>query len=108
MTPVNDPPLALAQSVSMSANTAKPITLAGLDPEGYALSYAVVSNPAHGTLTGTAPNLTYQPTANYRGADSFTFRVTDSEGAVSSVATVSITIINDPPVANPQVCRTAA
>ncbi|MCX6878404.1 MAG: DUF6288 domain-containing protein [Verrucomicrobia bacterium] len=102
VTPVNDAPQALAQSVSVSANSTNLMTLTGLDPEGYALSYTVATNPGHGTLTGTAPNLTYQPTTNYRGLDSFTFRVTDSEGVVSSAATVSITIINDPPVANPQ------
>ena len=102
VTPVNDAPQAVAQSRSVSANSVNPITLTGLDPEGYALSYAVAGNPSHGTLTGIAPNLTYQPTPNYRGPDSFTFRVTDSEGVVSSAATVSITIINDPPVANPQ------
>ena len=103
VTPVNDAPQAVAQSVSVSVNTANPITLAGLDAEGYVLAYTVASNPSHGTLTGSAPNLTYQPTANYHGADSFTFKVTDSEGVVSSAAAVTITIINDAPVANPQV-----
>ena len=33
------------------------------------------SNPQHGTLSGTAPNLTYTPAPNYNGADSFTFTV---------------------------------
>ena len=102
VTPVNDPPQATAQSVNASVNVANPITLAGTDPEGYALLYTVVTNPTHGTLLGTAPSLTYQPTANYHGADSFTFKVTDSEGVLSSSATVSINVINDPPVANAQ------
>jgi autotransporter-associated beta strand protein len=102
VTPVNDAPQAVAQSRSVSANSVNPITLTGSDPEGHALSYAVAGNPSHGTLTGTAPNLTYRPTPNYRGPDSFTFRVTDSEGVVSPAATLSITIINDPPVANPR------
>ena len=100
VTPVNDAPQATAQSVNASVNVANPITLAGTDPEGYALLYTVVTNPSHGTLSGTAPNLTYLPTANYHGADSFTFNVTDSEEVLSSSATVSITVINDPPVAN--------
>jgi len=43
VTPVNDPPQAVAQSVSVSVNTANPVTLAGLDAEGYALAYAVAS-----------------------------------------------------------------
>ena len=37
-----------------------------------------VTAPAHGTLTGTAPNLTYTPAANYSGLDRFTFQVRDS------------------------------
>ncbi len=102
LAPVNDPPVALAQSATVPVNTAKSIALAGLDPEGYPLLYAVVTNPAHGTLAGTAPNLTYQPAASYRGPDSFTFRVTDSEGVASAVATVGITIPNEAPVANAQ------
>ena len=102
LTPVNDAPIALAQSKSVSANSSNPITLLGLDAEGYALQYSIASNPGHGILTGTAPNLIYEPTTNYRGADSFTFTVTDSENTVSASATVSINVINDPPVANPQ------
>ncbi|MEI6674340.1 MAG: DUF6288 domain-containing protein [Verrucomicrobiota bacterium] len=103
--PVNDPPQALAQSLSVSTLSINPITLAGVDPENYALSYAVVSNPSHGMLGGTAPHLSYTPAANYHGTDSFTFQVTDSEGLVSAAAILSITVINDPPVANPQVAE---
>jgi hypothetical protein len=55
------------------------------------LTYTVVTNPAHGTLTGTAPNLTYTPTTGYTGADSFTFKANDGK-VDSNVATVSITV----------------
>ena len=102
VTPVNGPPQATPQSVSALVNTPNPITLAGTDPEGYALAYAVVTTPSHGTLAGTAPNLTYMPALNFHSSDSFTFAVTDSERVVSPAATVSITVVNDPPVANAQ------
>ena len=82
MTPVNDAPVAVAQSVTTAEDTALPITLAGTDVEGGALTYAIVTAPANGTLSGTAPNLTYTPAANYNGADSFTFKVND--GTVDS------------------------
>jgi hypothetical protein len=36
-----------------------------------------VTNPTHGTLSGTAPNLIYAPNAGYVGADSFTFKAND-------------------------------
>jgi hypothetical protein len=51
----------------------------------------VVTNPSHGTLSGTAPNLTYKPAASYHGTDSFTFKANDGQ-ADSNTATVSITI----------------
>ena len=34
------------------------------------LSFAVIAQPTHGILTGTAPNLTYTPAANFYGTDS--------------------------------------
>ena len=77
VTGVNDAPVANAQSVLTAPDTAKAITLVGTDVEGSALTYTVVAQPAHGTLSGTAPNVTYTPTANYSGADSFTFKVND-------------------------------
>jgi VCBS repeat-containing protein len=52
-------------------------------------------------LSGTAPNLTYTPAANYNGTDSFTFVANDGQ-TNSAIATVSITVIpvNDPPNTN--------
>mgnify|MGYP001492512802 CR=1 FL=1 len=96
----NDVPTATAQSVSTPEDTALTITLGGTDTDGSIASYAVVTQPANGTLSGTAPNLTYTPNANYFGADSFTFTVTDNGGATSPAATVSITVnpVNDAPV----------
>jgi hypothetical protein len=86
----NTAPTATDQSVSVVHNTAKPITLAGTDPEGDALTFAATSTPAHGALSGTAPNLTYTPTAGYSGPDSFTF--TASDGALSDSGTVTIAV----------------
>ena len=87
----NTAPLATAQSVTTAEDTAVAITLAGTDADGNPLTYAVAAGPAHGSLSGSAPNLSYTPTANYYGSDSFTFKVND--GTVdSATATVSITV----------------
>ena len=45
----------------------------------HALTYAVVNQPGHGTLTGTPPAVTYTPAADFNGADSFTFRANDGQ-----------------------------
>ena len=103
VTPVNDPPAADAQSVTTLEDTAKVIVLTGSDPDGDTLIYSVVTQPTHGALSGTAPNLTYTPAANYNGSDSFTFKVNDGH-ADSNIATVSITVtaFNDPPIVDPE------
>jgi len=100
---VNKAPIANSQNVALNEDTPKAIVLAGSDPEGSSLTFAVAVNPAHGTLSGTIPNLTYTPNANYNGTDSFTFKVND--GSLDSpAATISLTIapVNDAPVANAQ------
>jgi Ca2+-binding RTX toxin-like protein len=102
VTAVNDAPVASNQSVTTNEDTALAITLAATDLDSPSLTFTV-TNPAHGTLSGTAPNLTYTPSANYNGSDSFTFKVND--GTVdSNVATVTIAVaaVNDAPVANNQ------
>jgi hypothetical protein len=89
--PVNDPPVADNQAVSTPEDTLLVVTLTASDVDNDPLTYAVGTGPAHGTLSGTAPDLTYTPAAGYNGPDSFTFHVND--GALdSNVATVSITV----------------
>ena len=98
--PVNDPPVADNQSISTDQDAAVSILLAGSDPDGDSLSFFVAASPAHGSLAGTPPRLTYAPDSGYHGADSFTFKVGD--GALDSQpATVSIKVnrVNHPPTA---------
>jgi predicted outer membrane repeat protein len=45
-------------------------------------TYDNVGTPAHGTLAGSIPNLTYTPDAGYEGADEFTFQTTDDDGTI--------------------------
>jgi VCBS repeat-containing protein len=100
----NDAPVANNQTLSTPEDTLLNIILTGVDVDGDLLSYVLVNiltEPVHGTLTGTGANLQYVPDANYFGTDSFTFKVND--GTVdSNIATISITVtpLNDAPVAN--------
>jgi VCBS repeat-containing protein len=97
---VNDAPVAASQAKSLNEDATRAITLAATDADGDALTYSIVTPPAHGVLTGTAPNVTYVPQANYNGPDSFTFVARDAS-LTSNVATVSLTVtpVNDAPVA---------
>lgn len=99
VTPKNSKPVASPQSIVLAEDSSIAIHLVASDPEGSPVTYTV-GTPLHGVLTGTAPNLTYKPVANYNGTDAFTFKASD--GSLSSdLATVSITVtsVNDAPVA---------
>lgn len=91
--PVNDDEVANDQNVVTNENVAVAITLTGSDVDLDALTFAVASNPSNGALSGTAPNLTYTPTTDFDGSDSFTFTADDSNGSAAT-GTVSITVNN--------------
>jgi outer membrane protein OmpA-like peptidoglycan-associated protein len=100
---INDAPVADDQAVGVAEDIAQAITLTANDQDLDGLTYSVVYGPTNGVLSGTAPNLTYTPNANYFGGDSFTFIAND--GTVdSNTATITITVSssNDAPVANAQ------
>ncbi|MEQ1543170.1 MAG: putative Ig domain-containing protein [Novosphingobium sp.] len=92
----------VAQDGSASGTEDAPITgqVAATDADGNALTYSLVTGPAHGTITFNANgSYTYTPGSDYNGADSFTFRASDGT-ANSNVASVLLAIaaVNDAPV----------
>ncbi|HKO44150.1 MAG TPA: Calx-beta domain-containing protein, partial [Pyrinomonadaceae bacterium] len=104
---VNDAPTANGQSVNTNEETPLPITLTGSDVEtsSASLTFNVTVQPTNGVLSGTGANRTYTPNANFNGADSFKFTVTEAGGGsspalTSAEATVTITVsaVNDGPV----------
>lgn len=96
----DDPPAAEDQNVMTPEDTPVAVTLTGSDPDLDALTFAIVSPPANGTLTGTPPNVTYSPALNYTGPDSFSFKANDgSQDSPDATVTLSVTPVNDPPVA---------
>ena len=110
---VNDAPVASGigggvTDTTTAEDTSVALTLEGNDVDGDPLTYVVVTAPASGTLSGTAPNLTYTPTADFSGADAFSFAVSDGT-LTSATVTISITVesINDAPVAVPQSLTTS-
>ena len=105
-TPINVPPVAAADSYSVAEDTALAVAAPGvlandLDPDGDPLAAMLASGPSHGTVSLSANgSFTYTPSAEYSGADSFTYRASD--GAATSAATlvtIAVTPVNDAPVA---------
>lgn len=104
--PVNDAPVAQSESYSTNEDTPLIIAAAGLlandsDVDGDGLSAALVSGPAHGSLTLNADgSFSYTPHANFNGTDSYTYRASDGQ-LDSGTATVQFAIaaVNDDPTA---------
>ncbi|MCG3205570.1 MAG: hypothetical protein KCHDKBKB_02292 [Elusimicrobia bacterium] len=97
---VNDAPEADNQNLSTLEDTSKAITLSATDKDGDPLTYRVINQPTHGSLSGTVPHLTYTPVANFNGTDQFTFKANDGV-TDSNLATIvfNVTPVNDPPLA---------
>lgn len=108
---VNHPPVAESQTVQTDEDASVTVQLSGddgNDDADQALTFEIVSGPAHGSLVDFDPaggTVTYIPDADYHGPDSFTFAVTDDESAggdplTSEPATVTLEVvaINDPPM----------
>lgn len=87
------------QAVAATEDTAKVVTVAAIDPNGDALTYAVTTNPTNGTVTaGTGGQFTYTPKANFNGTDTFVVTAKDPSGATAT-QTINVTVgaVNDAP-----------
>ena len=109
---VNDPPIAANDFLAATEDT--PVTVAGSvllsnDSPGPAdESWQVLSivsggfgTPAHGTVMYIGTNVVYTPGADFHGTDTFTYSIQDGDPAFTAVGTVTVTVtpVNDPPVA---------
>jgi VCBS repeat-containing protein len=104
VTPVNDAPTAAADAYTTDEDTALNVATPGVlgndtDLDSGTLTAAVVTGPAHGTLTLNADgSFAYTPDANFTGSDSFTYRASD--GTLDSdpaTVTITVTAVNDAP-----------
>ncbi|MCW5625103.1 MAG: tandem-95 repeat protein, partial [Burkholderiales bacterium] len=99
----NIPPVAADATVVVGEDGSITITLAGTDGNDDPLSFGIVTNPAHGTLSPFDPatrQLIYTPHANFNGTDSFRFRVDDGNlGSDEGTITLRVTPVNDAPTA---------
>ncbi|HEY1771872.1 MAG TPA: protease pro-enzyme activation domain-containing protein [Gammaproteobacteria bacterium] len=96
-------PVASNGSVSTNENTAVSGTLSAT---GTGMTFAIVANPAHGSVTITNAStgaFTYTPTSGFSGSDSFSFDASNSSGT-SNTATESVTVnstaVNPPTASN--------
>ena len=102
VTAVNDAPVAVTAAVTTEEDMDYGGLVSAFDIDNDPLTYSLLTEPSHGTVAiidSSAGTYTYSPKVNYNGSDSFTF--TSSDGTLSDTSKVSITVtaVNDSPVA---------
>jgi hypothetical protein len=101
--PINDAPVVANQSATVVAGTPLNLALAASDPDGDFLSFSLISGPAYGFVglsSGSATSVTYTTRPGITAtSDQFTYQMSD--GLLSTVGTVSITILIPGPPAAP-------
>ena len=105
--PVNDAPVAADDEVAIDedASVTGYVTDNATDAEDDSLTATLLGGPSHGALDFAADgSFTYTPAADFFGADSFTYQVSDGQ-AGSNIATVNLAVapVNDAPEANDDV-----
>lgn len=102
VTPLNDPLIAVNDSVHGFPNDITIIAVQANDTNIDGHSQLVFTQPEHGTVDFSNKNplkLVYTPDPGFTGTDTFTYHIENIYGVSSNEATVTLTISNDPPVA---------
>jgi len=100
----NTSPNAVNDSYSVSEdsiNNAMDVLSNDSDLDGDIISITGVTQGLNGSVGFNASSISYTPKANFYGADSFSYTISDGKGGTDN-ATVSVTVsnVNDAPVAN--------
>ena len=105
VTNVNDDPVAVNDTATVAEDSSSnAIDVLANDTDGVdageTLTVTAVTQPTNGSAAFTATGVTYTPAANFFGADSFTYTISDGNGGTAT-ATVNVTVtnVNDDPVA---------
>ena len=102
VTPVNDAPIATDDSVGILEGTTVNIDVLtnDTDSDSSTLTVGAVGTAANGTVAvNDNGTLSYTPNAGFSGSDSFTYTVSDGELSDEGTVSVSVSNINEAPVA---------
>ena len=102
---VNGAPVATDDAVNTNEDVDAIIPVATLlandtDPDNNPLSITAVSNPVNGSVLLSGTDVTFTPATNFSGSASFEYTVSDGALTDTAVVNVTVTSVNDVPVAN--------
>lgn len=91
ISPVNDSPIADDATIITNKNVARRFELSFHDVDSTSLTFQLITEPSHGTITFDFPEMIYNPDLFYSGKDDFSYIVNDGS-ATSEPANVTIII----------------
>jgi large repetitive protein len=108
--PVNDVPVAVADSATTNEDT--PVTLNPLandsDVDGDTLSITSATSPNGTIVLNPDGTITFTPDANFNGPTTITYTISDGNGGTATATiAVNVVAVNDAPVANPSTAATS-
>lgn len=109
---VQDAPVASPETYALAEDMTLTVTAPGLlandtDADGDSLTATLAAAPARGVaVLGPDGALQYTPDPNFNGIDTFSYSVDDGIATDSSTVTLTISAVNDAPVATPDSAAT--
>ena len=101
VSPVNDPPMAINDSASVAQNSSASlfdVLNNDSDIEGDVLSITAFEYSGQGTVSINSQQISYQPANGFSGSESINYTLSD--GQLSAIASLNITVIAPPPPSN--------
>mgnify|MGYP001287098369 FL=1 len=99
---INYPPVAKYAAITTSEDRDLIGRLPAFDSDGDGLTYSIIIGPANGRSTvsdNAVGTFSYRPVEDYTGLDSLTFSVTDGVLSDSATVLITLTAVNDAPLA---------
>ena len=104
VTPVNDPPMAVSDTATLKEGGTLSLTASALltndtDAENDPLIVSAVGGAVNGTVSLDGSAIIYQHDGSETAVGSFTYTVSDGADTATAMVAVTVTPVNDPPVA---------
>ncbi len=100
LVPVNHAPVAVADTAMVNEDDSVKVAVLSndSDADGDSLSVSVLQNPVNGSVQQIGDTLKYTPNANFFGADSFSYQLSDQRGGLdTAMVRVTVQSVNDAP-----------
>lgn len=99
ITPVNDPPIAVNDTVTTLEDTSVTINVLANDSDVEGPLAVISVTTTNGTAAVVGTDVVYTPATNFYGTAVLNYTISDGTNSATARITVTVTPVNDPPIA---------